>query len=129
MSTTHFSPETDPRLFACGCHRPECDAPPPSSVLLAMLEVMRRAYGSPITVTSGPRCAYWNAHEKGRPDSEHLTGEAADLACASGMDRWAMIEALRATGFQRYGIGATFLHVGVSRTLAQRVVWGYYPRA
>src|SRR3972149_10834382 len=106
MITEHFSPAIDPRLFACGGGRPEGAPPPPSTLLPAMLEVMRRAYGAPLRVTSGPRCAAWNAHEGGKPDSEHLTGEAADLACHTSGEWWAMVEALRAAGFLRYGIAA-----------------------
>src|SRR3970282_480452 len=51
MITEHFSPAIDPRLFACGCGRPECDAPPASSLLLALLGVLRRGYAAPLRVT------------------------------------------------------------------------------
>ena len=125
---SYFSPATDPKLYRCSCGRLECDAPAPSSVLLMTLELMRHQLGREITVHSGPRCAFWNEKEGGEPTSAHLTGDAADLACGSGAERWDMLDAARQAGFQRLGIGRTFLHVDVSNTLPGKVVWHYYPK-
>ena len=59
--------------FICRCQRPECDAPKaPSRLLLLYLDRMREMYGEPIRVTSGNRCAVWNAHEGGVAGSEHV---------------------------------------------------------
>lgn len=43
------------------------------------LNPIREACGFPITVTSGFRCAKLNAKVGGKPTSQHLKGEAADL--------------------------------------------------
>ena len=123
----HFRPETDPLLYKCPCGRAECDAPPPSSTLLYTLDVMRDDLGEAITVTSGPRCAVHNAAEGGVKDSEHLTGQGADLQCLTSAQRWKMLESAKRAGFRRIGIGRTFLHVGVETTgHATEVVWTYY---
>ena len=114
--------------FHCRCGRPTCDAPrAPHPELLTRLNIMRALYGAPLVVTSGNRCRFWNTHEGGKKNSEHLTGEAADVQCTNSVDRWLMDEAARQAGFDRLGLGKDFLHVGVSRELPQKVLWHYYP--
>lgn len=45
----------------------------------AVLEPARVAFGAPIYITSGYRCAALNRAVGGKPTSQHLRGEAADL--------------------------------------------------
>lgn len=45
----------------------------------AVLEPARIAFGAPIYVSSGYRCAALNKAVGGKPTSQHLRGEAADL--------------------------------------------------
>lgn len=118
-----FSPDTDPALFRCpdGCGR----APAPSDLLLETLDAIRERYGEPVRVTSGVRCAEHNRRVGGVPNSEHLTGEAADLAVPNGTARFYLITAALAVGVIRLGIGSTFVHVGVSRRHPQGVIWLY----
>lgn len=47
-----------------------------------VLEKAREIFGSPITVTSGFRSDAVNAKVKGAKNSQHTSGEAADLQCA-----------------------------------------------
>lgn len=44
-----------------------------------VLEPARLAFGSPIYITSGYRCQALNKAVGGKPTSQHLRGEAADL--------------------------------------------------
>lgn len=44
-----------------------------------VLEPARTAYGEPIYITSGYRCPALNKAVGGKPTSQHLRGEAADL--------------------------------------------------
>lgn len=116
--------------FLCKCGRAECDAPKaPSDTLLALLDVFRERLGRPVAVTSGMRCAFWNKHEGGKPESGHLTADEVDVACVSSRDRWDMLRAIYQTGaplFPRLGIGKNFLHLGTSDRLDRQVVWTYY---
>ena len=117
-----------PEEFYCKCGRVQCDASKTVSIqLLDKLDCMRESYGRAISVNSGLRCAYWNRKQGGVPGSEHETGEGADLACSDSNSRWKLITIALAVGFRRIGIGKTFLHVGVSHTHEQDVVWTYYP--
>lgn len=48
-----------------------------------VLQPIRDKYGHPITVTSGYRCPKLNAAVGGVKNSQHLTGEAADIKCTA----------------------------------------------
>lgn len=48
-----------------------------------VLDPLREAYGNPIIVTSGYRCAELNKAVNGAPKSQHVKGEAADIRTLS----------------------------------------------
>lgn len=45
-----------------------------------ILDPLREAYGKPIRVNSGYRCKELNSLVGGKPTSQHLTGQAADIS-------------------------------------------------
>jgi len=127
---SYFTPETDPKLFRCGCGEAACGALPPSTELLARLDLLRYRYGKAIIVTSGPRCVAYNRAVGGALNSDHLTGEGADLAAADSKSRYLLLAANFGGHpiFRRLGVGREFLHVGVMRTKLQDICWTYYPK-
>lgn len=56
------------------------------ALITDILDPAREIFGKPILVSSGYRCEQLNAHKdiKGKPTSQHLYGEAADLQVCSG---------------------------------------------
>jgi zinc D-Ala-D-Ala carboxypeptidase len=119
----YFNPENDKKLFSCSCG---CsDFVGISSELLFKLDTARGLAGIPFSITSGPRCEAHNKASGGSERSAHLKGEAADIAVHSGGERFLIIEAAIDAGFNRIGIAKTFVHVDVSRTNTQKVVWLY----
>lgn len=77
-SSTHFKKAE----FACECNGKYCNGYPggtTSSKLLSILEAIRSYYGKPITITSGQRCATFNAQVGGISNSAHRFGRAADI--------------------------------------------------
>lgn len=66
------------------------NTPPPEirakleTLITGCLDPIRRIYGRPIIVSSGYRCPALNAAVGGVANSQHTTGEAADLVPASG---------------------------------------------
>lgn len=109
--------------FACKCG---CGASDVSADLVTKLQRLRSMIREPIIITSGVRCASYNAKVGGKPDSAHLTGEAADIACTDSRKRWRMKRLLYGWSlFSRIGNGDSFLHVDVSKTLPAEVEWNY----
>lgn len=121
-----LSPHFTDDEFRCRCQRPECPAPPrPAPTLLTALETLRTIIGRPLVIASGLRCDYWNRFVGGQPGSEHLTGHAADVACDTSQARYQLIHAALTHGVTRLGVDRAFVHVGVSPSHPQQVVWVY----
>ncbi len=73
------------------------------------LEQMRANMGAPLFITSGHRCAGWNAAVDGAPLSMHKQ-LAADIRLA-GHDRFALLSAAERAGFAGFGLARSFLHI------------------
>lgn len=78
------------------------DNTPPESAVKALqalvervLDPLRDAWGKPITVNSGYRCAELNRKVGGAEQSQHLRGEAADITAGSRGDNRKLYELLR----------------------------------
>ena len=93
--------------------------------LVPTLERIRARYGRPMMVVSGYRCPEHNAKIGGGP--EHLDGQAADIAITNSQERFELIKAAIEEGIKRIGPDEGFVHIGISKTLPQRVIW-LYPR-
>ncbi|WP_233350594.1 D-Ala-D-Ala carboxypeptidase family metallohydrolase [Henriciella barbarensis] len=88
---------------------------------LDALEDMRARVDRPLVLTSGHRCAGWNAAVGGAPLSRHKQ-IAADIQIA-GHSREALLDAAVGAGFTGLGLGRSFLHVD---RRARPARW-YYP--
>ena len=127
----YFTIETDPRLYSCNCRACPADFHvSPTEQLLHTLDIVREAYGKPLTVTSGVRCPAYNAKVGGVVDGEHTTGEAADLftsdmLSAESFARYRLLQAALKVGVTRVGIGSNFVHIGVAARFPQMVAWLY----
>ena len=64
-------------MCRCGCGAKEVDP-----ALIQMLQAIRDYFGAAVTVTSGRRCPRHNRRVGGKPNSRHVTGEAADIRVA-----------------------------------------------
>jgi uncharacterized protein YcbK (DUF882 family) len=116
--SAHFSLDE----FRCSC---DCNQVIVVPALIEVLEDLREFSGVPIQITSGYRCAKHNAAVGGKPNSAHLTGEAADFWVSGDKDRFKFLEAFFIYGGLRIGIGKDFLHVDVSHDLPNEVCWLY----
>ena len=71
---------------------------------------------------------YSIAHNKevgGVPTSSHLLGLAVDIRCANSRERFDLINVLLKKGFNRIGIGSTFIHVDIDLDKSPNVIWTY----
>lgn len=76
---------------------------------LDALQTLRDEIGRPFVITSGHRCAQWNAAVGGAPNSRHKT-IAVDISL-TGHDRFALRDAAKRIGFTGVGLGKTFIHL------------------
>jgi uncharacterized protein YcbK (DUF882 family) len=98
----------------------------PDPELVRKLDILRGIVNWPVIINSGRRGPIANAAAGGVPNSEHVTGEGADLHCLDSSTRLQLVDAAIKAGFGRIGIGRNFIHVGVSKSLPQNVIWTYY---
>ena len=117
-----LSANFDSAEFCCACGCGACDVAP---ALVVGLQLLRDHLGKPVTILSGRRCATHNAAVGGEPHSQHLLGNAADIA-VEGMDGPQLYGVARQISqFRGLGKGGTFLHVDVRPGPAAR--WCYGP--
>ena len=83
--------------------------------------------GVPFIINSGFRTREHNESlgDKASPNSSHLKGLAADIACTNSRHRALIMTALIKNGFTRIGIGNTFIHVDYDTDKPPSVFWLY----
>jgi uncharacterized protein YcbK (DUF882 family) len=113
--------------FACKCG---CGRDNISLDLVDRLQRLRAITGIPIHINSGCRCIKHNQDQGGKPDSAHICegkgGEAADIKIEGSIHLFRLISIIFVFNlFNRIGVGKSLLHVDVSKTLPQRVIWNY----
>lgn len=107
--------------FACRCG---CGQDAVSLELVTKFQKVRDYFG-PLRLTSGFRCPEHNRRQGGVPNSAHLAGLAVDLECTLSLSRYILIARLMEAGFQRIGIGKTFMHADLDTTKVKPSIWTY----
>jgi len=92
---------------------------------LLMIDYARGVAGVPFKITSGYRCQQHNAMVGGVSSSSHTRGWAADIACDTSRERFAIVNGLIEAGFTRIGIADTFIHVDCDPAKPEEVMWVY----
>ena len=99
--------------------------------LIESLNMVRMLYGKPMAVTSGARCADYNAQIGGLSNSAHLPHpltaqcRAVDISVMSGFDRFDLVQFGLNVGITRFGLGENFLHMDVAWDLPNPVMFNY----
>lgn len=97
---------------------------------LEMLDEARTLAGIPFRITSGYRTQEYHDSltRRGYPtakNSAHLKGCAADISCTTSRDRFIIVTALLEAGFDRIGIGDTFIHCDIDWEKNAALIWTY----
>ena len=92
---------------------------------LAKLDEARECAGIPFPISSAYRSPDHPLSIK-NPTSSHIKGLAVDIKANDSLARFKIIEALVDVGFNRIGIGETFIHVDMDKDKMQNVIWTYY---
>ena len=95
--------------------------------LVQLLDKMRGECGFPFIINSGFRTKAQNASlSDAVGDSAHLKGLAVDLSIKDSLKRLKLTQVALNNGICRIGIGKDFVHLDISKTLPQNVMWTYY---
>ena len=108
--------------FTCPC----CGGNKISINLVKKLDEARELAGIPFVINSGYRCKKHNKVVGGTITSSHLKGLAVDLKVTNSRSRYIILTALIKVGFNRIGIGASFIHCDIDKDKSQNVIWTYY---
>ena len=92
---------------------------------LRKLERARIIADISFVITSACRCEQHNKNVGGKKGSEHLTGEAVDIETNTSQDRDIIVDAAKAAGITRRGIGKSFTHLGDGKKRTRKVMWVY----
>lgn len=85
------------------------------------LDPIREKFGKPITVTSGYRCPKLNRLVGGKPNSQHLKGEAADLVGDTNAKTREIFEIAKKLGnydqllYERNSRGSIWVHISYKK--------------
>ena len=104
--------------FACNC----CGVIRMDDNFLRMIDQARDLAGVKFIIVSGYRCPTHNA-EVGSTSQNHTRGKAADIFCNAGPVRLRIVRDLLVVGFQRLGIGPTFIHADITEGASS--IWLY----
>lgn len=107
--------------FRCPC----CGEESMDGYFLVLIDQARELAGVPFVINSGFRCHKHNQEVNGADYSAHLFGLAADIKCIDSNMRFSILNALRAVGINRIGIGSNFIHADAAPQLPQNVIWVY----
>ena len=120
-----LSEHFDSSEFACHCGCGYGTRPNDvSTELIDLLERMREEHG-PIHITSGCRCAVYNAQCGGVANSAHTRGTAADLRVQGGTERRKLLDLAVMHWASGIGVANSFIHVDVDSTLPRPMAWTY----
>jgi len=92
---------------------------------MQLLDEARDIAGIPFRINSGFRTPKHNKKVGGSSNSSHLRGRAADIACTHSSQRFRIVAALIAAGFNRVGIASSFIHVDNDNVKTPGVAWLY----
>tara|TARA_B100002049_G_scaffold235752_1_gene220853 strand:- start:554 stop:913 length:360 start_codon:yes stop_codon:yes gene_type:complete len=104
-----LSPHFSRHEFACNCG---CGFDTVDVATLDVLEQVRTHFGTPVTITSGCRCADYNRRIGGAVHSQHVVARAADIQ-AAGVDPDTVHDYIASVLGSTGGLGRynTFTHV------------------
>lgn len=85
------------------------------NLVTKLLQPLRNIYGKRMKINSGYRCPELNKAVKGVPTSQHVKGEAADVACSHPAY---LVECLKKSGldFDQCIQYSSFLHLSLKLT-------------
>lgn len=122
-SNKYLSRNFNSNEFDCKCTRESCTTTIINTDQIVKLQQLRRILKKPIKINSGFRCEEHNESVGGSPTSQHVAGNATDIA-VSGMSTSELIKIIKGmkNTFKGIGLYDSFIHVDSRENVAR---WDY----
>lgn len=105
---------------------PPCSLQDMNQHLMTRLDNARYQAGIPFVLNSAFRSVAYEKSKGRNANSAHTRGLAVDIRCNTSQNRMKILKSLLDNGFNRIGIGKTYIHADIDKSLPQNVVWHYY---
>lgn len=105
---------------------PPCKLNDMKPELMAMLDELRERCNMPLVINCAYRSVGWDKSKGRSGNSAHTKGMAVDIRCNSSATRFKIVRYAIELGFNRIGIGKTFIHLDIDKSLPQNVMFDYY---
>lgn len=92
---------------------------------IKILDRIRDKVGFPMHISSGYRTMDHNTIVGGKDGSAHTDGCAADIVADTSGEKFEIVRSAIEQGIRRVGIGKNFVHLDMSFTHPQNVIWLY----
>lgn len=121
FSFSEFTSSATARVHGIDNSIPEELKPNLVALVRNVLQPLRTAWGQPLSINSGYRCPELNARPeiKGSKTSQHLRGQAADVACATPVNLAALAKRM-GLPYDQMIIYPTFVHFSHTTERANR---------
>ena len=120
ITARHF---TESEFRACS---PSCSLQNMKQGTMNRLDKAREIAGIPFVLNSAYRSVAWEKSKGRTGTSAHTLGRAVDIRCNTSQNRMKIVRAALQAGFNRIGIGKTYVHLDDDLSLPQEVIWHYY---
>jgi len=100
----NYFPEEEQRCPCCGLIKTQ-------PKFLAALNTVREMCGFPLVATSMTRCEKHNKEVGGSKHSDHLNGDAADIACTDMLKRGQIAAHAWVAGIKKIEISSVHIHL------------------
>lgn len=105
---------------------PPCSEKDMNRNLMTRLDLLREKCGMPLIINCAYRSREWDLKKGRSGNSAHTRGLAVDIRCLSSATRYTIVKNAIELGFVRIGIGKTFVHLDIDKSLSQDVIFDYY---
>lgn len=105
---------------------PTCQMEDMDEQFMHRLDTARGLAGIPFVVNSAYRTESYEKSQGRDGSSSHTKGLAVDIKAETSRTRYLIIKALLDAGFNRLGVGETFIHVDFDQDKDRNVIWNYY---
>lgn len=120
ITAKHFN---ESEFRAC---TPSCSLQNMKQGTMNRLDKAREIAGIPFVLNSAYRSVAWEKSKGRTGTGAHTLGRAVDVRCNTSQNRMKIVRAALQAGFNRIGIGKTYVHLDDDLSLPQQVIWHYY---